>query len=487
VTAIRRPRLRYTIPSLLFVLSLPLDGCGYYNTMYNARRHFAEAERLREKGEAEAAGREWAAAIDGAAASYRGHPRSRWADDALYLIGRARFHLGDRVAARTAFMGMLDISDDPILLEGARSGIGAIDVADGEPAAGLARLDSAIASAADRNVTVFALLWRARARFALGTVDSAWSDLDRVSVWPGGPDVDAVLESAAQAVVHGDTVRFRHAILRLYADARAASRSDSCLSLIRRAAFDAGPSYGRSITTSIEESAWTPDAMASHRLEQVRFTAASGDTAAAVQAALVIAAGRDPVAVEARRLAVTLELARAGRDDLDRIRDMLMPAVPGTGDIVQALAAIAWLLDRGHAGGQPLALFAAAELARDELHAGRLARQLFLDYAGIDPHDLWAPKALLAAVTLEDDPAAARDIIGRFSDAAPNVYVEAVLGRPDPDAFMAAEARLARTLNALREAARSAARGSRADSARVVDGSRSLRGEMGGPSSGEHR
>ena len=491
MTAIRRPAFRSITTSLAFVLYAVLAGCGYFNTMYNARRHFSEAERLRANGEAEAAARAWKDAINGAAASYRGHPHGRWADDALWVIGRSRFGLGDRQAAREAFAALLDISDDPFLIAGARAGIGASAVATGDPSGGMARLDSAIVQISDPDVAAFARLWRARARFALGMTDSAWSDLDRVTAAPAGWAVDALLEGAAQAAEHGDTVRFREAIRRLYADTRAASRSDSCLVLIRRAVTRAGPDFGRSITGSIVGSAWEAHVTAAHRFEHVRFTVEAGDTAAAVAEALAVEASGGSFAGQAKRLAASLELARAGRDDLDRIRDMILPAATGTSDMLLTLDAIDHLIGQAGRGGQPLALFAAAELARDELHATRLARQLFLDYAALDPHDLWAPKALLAASILESDTSEARRILERFTGAPGNVYVQAVIGRADPDAFQAAESRLARTLNALRDAARSeAARrapAARPDTGHAVDGSRSLRGETSGHPSGDNR
>ena len=45
----------------------------------------------------------YTASMAKAAKSYRKYPHSRWADDALFLIARARFQLGDYLPARAAF------------------------------------------------------------------------------------------------------------------------------------------------------------------------------------------------------------------------------------------------------------------------------------------------------------------------------------------------------------------------------------------------
>jgi hypothetical protein len=60
------------------------------------------------------------------------------------------------------------------------------------------------------------------------------------------------------------------------------------------------------------------------------------------------------------------------------------------------------LTEVGHE--QPLAFFAAAELARDGLGADYVARGLFIAYAAAAPYEPWAQKALLAALNITPDP-----------------------------------------------------------------------------------
>jgi hypothetical protein len=97
---------------------------------------------------------------------------------------------------------------------------------------------------------------------------------------------------------------------------------------------------------------------------------------------------------------------------------------------------------------QPLHLFAAAELARDELGARQLAERLFLTYAEVAPQTVWAGKALLAALALrrDGDP----QLQQRLESWSENPYVSAVRGQVDAEAFARAEERLARGLQAAR-------------------------------------
>ena len=84
---------------LLLVFWLPLSGCVYYNTFYNARRIYRTAEKARLEAKANPANRL-------AATSFRGHylnaiarasvvldlhPGSKWVDDSLLLIGKAYY------------------------------------------------------------------------------------------------------------------------------------------------------------------------------------------------------------------------------------------------------------------------------------------------------------------------------------------------------------------------------------------------------------
>ena len=80
----------------------------------------------------------------------------------------------------------------------------------------------------------------------------------------------------------------------------------------------------------------------------------------------------------------------------------------------------------------PIAWFAAAEIARDDLEARALARGLFLAYANADPDDPWVPKALLAALAVTSDDADRAWLLGRLETHSVSPYVLAARGAPAP-------------------------------------------------------
>jgi TonB family protein len=90
-----------------FLLIFLLGGCTYYNTFYNAKRSFGEGEKAQKRASEtrrHSAGRNhYEKAIKKASKVLTFHPKSKWADDALFLIGRAYFNMGEWVKARRKF------------------------------------------------------------------------------------------------------------------------------------------------------------------------------------------------------------------------------------------------------------------------------------------------------------------------------------------------------------------------------------------------
>lgn len=442
-------------PMLLLLAALALS-CGYFNSMYNAQRRFSEAERLARTGDDMGAARAYTEAIEKAATSYRNHPDSRWADDAVLLIGRARFALREFPEARAAFLRLLEMEPPPDVRAVALAWLGAVEVELGQPDAALQRLDAALAEREqERESRVFALYWRARARFETGRADSAWADLDAVLNENAGSRALAALEGARRAVELGDSARLRNAFAWLAEERDAATRRDTVLALVRTARGRFTPDLLQSALEPMERAAWPATAREPLVLARLELLAEAGDTLNAVSGLVGLAErATSETAGQARVLAARLELA--GMDslaELPRARALLLPVLGNmdartlirTIETVQVLA--------GKAASEPLALFAAAELARDELRAPRLARRLFLDYAGAVPDAEYAPKALLAAAALSASPEEQEQIRKRFWARGENVYVRALKGGAEGDAFTAAENRLARHLAALRDEA----------------------------------
>lgn len=427
--------------------TLALAGCGYFNAMYNAQRRFAEAESAAARGQAESARRAYLEAIEGAASSYRGHPEGRWADDALLLIAHARFRLGEHEAARAAARAAVAAADDDETAAAARVLAGAAEYRLGRIDAALAVLDSVVAVGGGRGATE-ALLWRARARFESGD-EGAWDDLDAAGAADGTLAAEVALEAATRAFRADDAERFTHAARRLVDSSDGARFADSLQVLLE----SSDPALAHDAVANAERSPWPSLAREPLELSRARFLAGSGDTTGAVAAALRLASRATAAnAAAARVLAATLDLQRASSvEDLERARATLLPAVADdrARSLLRTLRVTEVLLDRA-AQGQPLALFAAAEFARDELHARPLAIELFLAYADVAADAVWAPKALLAAAAIAPDGEDRAGIAERFAAQPANAYVRAVFHDDEPASFEAAEERLARSLAALR-------------------------------------
>ena len=93
--------------SSVILMVFLLSGCAYYNTFYNAKKSFKDGENAQKS--APAASRQnigrtqYEDAIKKASKVLTFHPKSKWADDALFLIGKAYFNMGEYVKARRKF------------------------------------------------------------------------------------------------------------------------------------------------------------------------------------------------------------------------------------------------------------------------------------------------------------------------------------------------------------------------------------------------
>ncbi len=72
-------------------------GCAYYNIFFHAQEFFQKAEKARisSNNKAGAGKEDYEKAIKKAAMVLAYYPKSRWVDDALMLIGRSFYHLGE--------------------------------------------------------------------------------------------------------------------------------------------------------------------------------------------------------------------------------------------------------------------------------------------------------------------------------------------------------------------------------------------------------
>jgi len=105
--------MRKPLIYLPLVLGAVAFNCAYFNTFYNARRDFQEAERRRETESPGARGSDasyrelYDRAIKGASKVLAFYPESRWVDDSLLLLGKAFYRKGEYGKAERKFRELL--------------------------------------------------------------------------------------------------------------------------------------------------------------------------------------------------------------------------------------------------------------------------------------------------------------------------------------------------------------------------------------------
>jgi outer membrane protein assembly factor BamD (BamD/ComL family) len=88
-----------TISILAVMISLVMLGglsCAYFNSLYNARKKFREAEKenrqaIEENNRPQT--QKYNSAIESAARLLQNYPDSKWADDALLLMGKSYYRI----------------------------------------------------------------------------------------------------------------------------------------------------------------------------------------------------------------------------------------------------------------------------------------------------------------------------------------------------------------------------------------------------------
>jgi TolA-binding protein len=92
---------------------LALPGCVYFNTFYNAKKYYGEGERLAAEGRSDhglppPARAAFEKSIEKSSAVLASHGDSEYADDALLLLGKAHYRLGNYAAAAAALKNLLE-------------------------------------------------------------------------------------------------------------------------------------------------------------------------------------------------------------------------------------------------------------------------------------------------------------------------------------------------------------------------------------------
>ena len=430
------------------------SACAYYNSMYNANRLFAEAEKAAARGDLGTARTAYHNSIEKATTSVQRHPDSKWSDDARLLMARAHLQLGDPVAARQQLLALLSESPDAQRRVAAEVYLGIIAAELGDDGQALARLSGALEPAPrDAQLRAAGHLARAHIHYRAQNWSSARADVKTARA--AGVDMirlRATLLDLRIALAQRDSVQAAEAWSLLLRDPAAQNWTDSLPVLVRATASAFAPGFAQARLAPAASAPWRAGARDSLLMLRSALLLQSGDTAAALADLERIAARASGTMADAARVH-TAEWRLAGTSRLDQLGDIRATLLPALGDmrarsLVQSLKTLDVLTERARDTGQPLALFAAAELARDELHAPLLAAQLFLAYAELAPQTQWAAKALLAASAL--DPARSAEFRRQAERYDSNPYIAVLNGRSDSDAsYQQAEEGLARTLQAL--------------------------------------
>jgi tetratricopeptide (TPR) repeat protein len=438
-----------------------LAGCVYFNALYNAREAFERGERARLEGRAEEAADAYADAVRKAARGYRREPEGKWADDALYVLGRAYLRQGDLPRARRALDEAVRVADDEAVRQGASLYLGAVLLLTGERSRALALLNQSLAGLPPGALSAEGHIWRARLLLAEGMVDQGWWDLDRGAEQDPRLRVAAYLERLAWGVLTDEPGRALEGATALLASSAGASQADSLEAVVREAARRWGHGPAAELLAPGRAGRWPPGPRDRVQLLRVRLLIESGDTLAAETEAGWVAGGVGEEAVQARLLLARIRMRRAREvAELAEARRVLLPAAgdPRVSRLAEDMRTVE-LLDQWGSRGRAVAWFAAAELARDGLGAPSLARALLLRYATEADDRAWVGKALLAALATTPDPRSDPAVLARLEGMARDPYVRAAgSGYVEASILDTLETRLREQLDGVLESARAEAR-----------------------------
>lgn len=410
---------------------LLLSACGYHNVIYNAERLFEAGEAHRHAGRDSLSVEHYREVVRKTGEAYRARPQSDWARDALILLGRSYLRLGDLRAARAAFEEAALRSGGSALDGDGRVYLAAVAVESGDRGRALERLNAALDGPLSDAAKAEAHLLRGRLLLERSLVEHGWWDLDRAIEIEPGVRAAAGLSALEWGIRHGDRLRSRLAFERLLSYPEAAIRADSLVTLASAARKRWSPSAAADLLDGVDDASWDRSARGFVALHRAELLHEAGDTVAARQQAVRVAAGLGTPAADARLLLARWRFERA-RDlrDIYDVRAILLPSGADT-RVAETLAAVSELEALAEAGlDDPLGWFAAAEVARDRLGADYVARGLLLAYADALPEDPWTAKALLAALQISRNQGDRAWLRGRLEAHRDSPYVLAAHGGP---------------------------------------------------------
>lgn len=100
--------IRRHITGVALAVVVATAGCAYFNTFYNAKSFYKKAEKERTTSQGVGGGESYQKCIDKCLLLLQYYPKSKYVDDALFLIGMSRLHRGENAQARASFEGLLE-------------------------------------------------------------------------------------------------------------------------------------------------------------------------------------------------------------------------------------------------------------------------------------------------------------------------------------------------------------------------------------------
>jgi hypothetical protein len=421
---------------LLFGLTLggTLSGCVYYNGMYRANRMANSARKAERDGRTFEANNLWGQVATKAESVLVRHPTSKYAEQAELLRGIALARLGQCEQALGPLSRLATSSRSPDdLMEDALLASGRCHMASGNLAAGDAVFTELLESKNPER--------RREARFqharvmrqggeydqslkVLAGIHEPRAETERVLALAGAGHVAEALTLTDSLMAHADSSRNWDSVLVIMADENPVAAS-GLVDRMQRLRKRTPELQARTYLEDGLRLATVDTARAAQRFQQA--LAVGGKGQAAVQASLALlklrlAAAADPrelspIADSLKRLAIRFESAAdeigtltANLAEVDTAATLVTPETP-QGDI---------------------RVFLAAEAARENLKAPKLAELLFRKIPEQWPFSAYAPKAILNAQQLNPSwTDSARALLDRQYYDSP--YVAMVEGQTVPE------------------------------------------------------
>ncbi len=415
----------------------------YFNTYYNADRLFKQGVKEMKEGRPSSGRGTLGVSIEKAERIVRTKPGSRWADDALRLIVRARLLREEWEETRDAaeqLLGYARTERDSAEVAGF---LGAAEFHLGHHARADSLLTVALPLAKREAERGDFLLYRGRARVALGRSDAADEDL-REAIRLRPKWLAPQLARARLLATAGRSAETTAALERLLALQVSRAAEDTIVETFAEAA-KLGPESALAALAEVETSARSRAGQAALVKLRADLRAAAGEVEKA-RSDYELTAGLAPGSTAARQaefVALCMDLASVAtveaflalKPRFEAVASMAAGRLdPEATQLSEKVLKVAFWISEGRLG-----LLLAAETARDQLRLPRLARELFLTYGDLRAEDPWAPKAILAAIALSpvDSGAANGSMPGPspeelrrrlLEDYRDSAYVQALVG-----------------------------------------------------------